>query len=82
DLDTLIKKRKELNESLKYSQSFMGTLDALGGNIRSPEEVKKSIAQNEALINSFQARQQAKGIVALTSPDPKAGIENLRLDKG
>ncbi|WP_241610130.1 phage tail tape measure protein [Rosenbergiella epipactidis] len=82
DLDTLIKKRKELNESLKYSQSLLGTLDALGGNIRSPEEVKKSIAQNEALINSFQARQQAKGIVALTSPDPKAGIENLRLDKG
>ncbi|KMV69295.1 hypothetical protein AI29_05215 [bacteria symbiont BFo2 of Frankliniella occidentalis] len=82
DLDTLIKKRKELNESLKYSQSFLGTLDALGGNIRSPEEVKKSIAQNESLINSFQARQQAKGIVELTSPDPKAGIQNLRLDKG
>jgi len=82
DLDTLIKKRKELNESLKYSQSFLGTLDALGGNIRSPEEVKKSIARNEALINSFQARQQAKGIVALTSADPKAGIENLQLGKG
>ncbi len=81
-LDALIAKRKELNESLAYSESWYGKIDTWTGQTRSVDEVRKSIAQNEALINSFQARQQAKGIVALTSPDPKAGIENLRLGKG
>lgn len=80
-LDALIAKRKELNESLAYSESWYGKIDTWTGQTRSVDEVRKSIAQNEALINSFQARQQAKGIIALTSPDPKAGIENLRLGK-
>ncbi|MCL9669369.1 phage tail tape measure protein [Rosenbergiella epipactidis] len=80
DLDTLIKKRKELNESLKYSQSFLGTLDALGGNIRSPDEVKKSIALNELLIKTYHARKQAEDAINVTKSN--GGVTDLKLGKG
>ena len=52
----LLEKRKELNESLAYSESFLGKIDSAAGVIRSSEQIRAEIAKNEQLISSFNGR--------------------------
>jgi len=81
DLDTLIAKRKELNDSLGYSKSLLGQVDVAAGVIRGPSEVQKEIDQNEALIRTYNARKQAQDILSITKPIPSSSNTNLKLDK-
>lgn len=49
----LLAKRKELNESLAYSESLLGKLDVAAGVIRSSEQIRSEISKNEKLISQF-----------------------------
>lgn len=84
DLDTLIAKRKELNESLAYSQTLGGKIDSSFGVIRSTKEVQANIDKNEALIRTYQARKQAEDILKLNNPDSKGqpALSSLKLGPG
>lgn len=84
DLDTLIAKRKELNESLEYSQTLGGKIDSSFGVIRSTKEVQANIDKNEALIRTYQARKQAEDILKLNNLDSKGQptLDSLKLGPG
>lgn len=58
NLNDLLAKRNELNESLAYSESFLGKIDAAAGVVRSSKEIQAEIAKNEKLISNFSERHQ------------------------
>ncbi|MBI6132316.1 phage tail tape measure protein [Serratia marcescens] len=52
----LLSKRKELNDSLAYSESFLGKIDVAAGVIRGSEQIRVEIAKNEKLIDEFNTK--------------------------
>lgn len=52
----LLSKRKELNDSLAYSESFLGKIDVAAGVIRGSEQIREEIAKNEKLIGEFNTK--------------------------
>ncbi|MBH2923766.1 phage tail tape measure protein [Serratia marcescens] len=52
----LLSKRKELNDSLAYSESFLGKIDVAAGVIRGSEQIRAEIAKNEKLIGEFNTK--------------------------
>jgi len=73
----LLAKRNELNESLAYSESFLGKIDAAAGVIRSSKEIQAEIAKNEKLISNFSERHQLPTGLATLS-----GNADLKLAHG
>lgn len=52
----LLSKRKELNDSLAYSESFLGKIDVAAGVIRGSEQIREEISKNEKLIGEFNTK--------------------------
>ena len=82
DLDTLIAKRKELNDSLAYSQTLAGKLDSSFGVIRDTKAVQADIDKNEALIRTYKARKQAEDVLNITKPSGNTVNPDLKLAPG
>lgn len=52
----LLSKRKELNDSLAYSESLLGKIDVAAGVIRGSDQIRAEIAKNEKLISEFNTK--------------------------
>ncbi|CAI2497119.1 Phage-related minor tail protein [Serratia ficaria] len=86
----LLSKRKELNDSLAYSESFLGKIDVAAGVIRGSEQIRAEIAKNEKLIGEFNTKLPTQFAVISESgglelgkgetngkPTPDAGAKKL-----